>query len=112
PLGGLRKTFQPKGDDDDTKDVRSIVVIDSPLLMPTSWFGYQGADVAILSTGNSKFLQGLRRQETALQALSEWVRRGGKLVLSVGRNFQEVRELLPLLGIPDFTLEKTERLAA
>ena len=115
PLGGLRKALmKPKqlGEDDEQEANRAdheLAVLDRPEELPNRWFGYQAADVIFLSTSNSKFVQGLRQNDPGLQALADWLRRGGRLVLSVGRNFQEVRELLPRLGLRDFTLEKSER---
>ncbi len=116
PLAGLRKALMPRkpvGDEEEVKDdvraERSLAFINEVELMPTRWFGYQAADAIVLSTGNTRFVQELRQNEAALAALREWLRRGGRLVLSAGRNYQAVRELLPRLGLTDFTLEKSER---
>ena len=60
--------------------------------LPDQWFGYQGVDLAILTTGAGKeeFLKSLFAGEGPMrrkrEALLEWVRRGGKLVVSAGTN--------------------------
>ncbi|CAN5321964.1 hypothetical protein BH11PLA2_BH11PLA2_00730 [soil metagenome] len=74
--------------------------------MPDQWFGYEAVDLAILCTGtDDKFLSALfgdPANKTRLDALMEWVRRGGKLVISVGRNanivsqYPLLQELLPM----------------
>lgn len=74
--------------------------------MPDRWFGYDTADIVILTTGASDrdFLQALFTDpayRNRLDALVEWVRRGGRLVVSVGSNaglvsqFESLREILP-----------------
>jgi hypothetical protein len=62
--------------------------------MPDHWFGYQAADLVVLTTGTAPndFLDELFDPQISEQfrprrdALLEWVRRGGKLVVSVGSN--------------------------
>ncbi|MGL6095153.1 MAG: hypothetical protein ACRC7O_05035 [Fimbriiglobus sp.] len=77
--------------------------------MPDQWFGYAAADVVVLGTGAVKgeFLaelfseQGGEPGKARRQALLEWVRRGGKLVVAVGANagllaqFPAFQEILP-----------------
>lgn len=83
--------------------------------MPDQWFGYSTADLVVLTTGSAPndFLSGLFSQDTSpenkakLAALIEWVRRGGKLIISVAANaqilsqFPTFRQLIPAkLGDP------------
>jgi hypothetical protein len=74
--------------------------------MPDKWFGYESADLVILTTGavNQGFLDSLFQDPTyrpRLDALMEWVRRGGRLVVSVGQNaglvvgYPALTEILP-----------------
>jgi hypothetical protein len=77
--------------------------------MPDQWFGYQAVDLVVLGTGSSPpdFLADLFDDARAAQfrdrrdALLEWVRRGGKLVVSVGSKGVELsgsklfQDLLP-----------------
>lgn len=62
--------------------------------MPDQWFGYSACDIVVLSTGAAtpEFLADLFDPQKSQpfvarrDALFEWVRRGGKLVVSVGAN--------------------------
>jgi len=66
--------------------------------LPDQWFGYQAADLVVLATGTAQgeFLDELFDRERSVpfkdrrDALLEWVRRGGKLVVSVGSNASKV----------------------
>lgn len=66
--------------------------------LPDQWFGYQAADLVVLTTGaaQGEFLDELFDREKSVpfkdrrDALLEWVRRGGKLVVSVGSNASKV----------------------
>ena len=73
--------------------------------MPDRWFGYDAADVIILTTDNDNFMKDLTAAPAASRrkALAEWVRRGGKLVISVGRNHQFVNSLLASMPLPEVT---------
>jgi hypothetical protein len=71
--------------------------------MPDRWFGYDAVDVVILTTDNDEFMKDLTANTAAARrrALGEWVRRGGKLVLSVGRNHQLANSLLSSMPLPE-----------
>ncbi len=68
--------------------------------MPDQWFGYQAADLVVLATGaaEGEFLDELFDREKSVpfkdrrDALLEWVRRGGKLVVSVGANASKLAQ--------------------
>src|SRR5262249_39554325 len=65
--------------------------------LPAQWFGYNGIDLLILTTGNDAFLKELLapRNKERVSAIAEWVRRGGRLVVSVApRNQERVHRLL------------------
>jgi hypothetical protein len=66
--------------------------------LPAQWFGYQSVDLAILVTANDKFLDKLngdRQPSPQLMALAEWVRRGGRLMVSIApANREKVYRLL------------------
>src|SRR4029453_8820437 len=53
--------------------------------LPELSLGYQGVDMVFLTTENKKFLDALAtdKNATRLKALAQWVRRGGRLVISV-----------------------------
>lgn len=52
--------------------------------LPTQWYGYEGVDAVILSTSQPEFYAELEPGDERLQALDEWIRLGGRLVLCVG----------------------------
>src|SRR5262249_39504559 len=60
--------------------------------LPKRWQGYQAVDFLILTTDNKTFLQELLKPENAprVEALAGWVRRGGRLLLSVSSANQEL----------------------
>ncbi|MCE9533732.1 MAG: hypothetical protein K8T89_21780 [Planctomycetes bacterium] len=55
--------------------------------LPDRWFGYDGVDLMILCTGSEPaFWKALANDARRLNALSEWVQRGGRVVIGVGKN--------------------------
>jgi hypothetical protein len=109
-LTGLRRALQPpqpgqpEAADNDLEDrgERHTAYFDDVAQMPDRWFGYDAVDVVVFTTGRKELLdQLLTETGTArLSALAEWVRRGGKLIVPVGSNHQEVARLferVPLL---------------
>jgi hypothetical protein len=74
--------------------------------LPDRWFGYEAVDVIVLTTSSDAFVKQLQDMSQARRdALLEWVRRGGKLVLSVGRNQQSVAFWLKKVPLVDGTLK-------
>lgn len=80
--------------------------------LPDRWIGYDSVDLAILATGSAQneFLTelfGSPDAEPRRAALLEWVRRGGKLLITVGANSQILsqypifNELLPVPFVTD-----------
>ncbi len=68
------------------KGAARFASIDNAFDMPDRWFGYEAADAAILVTRDESFINDLNSEAGASRraALAEWVRRGGKLIVSVG----------------------------
>ena len=100
--------FQPGGQVGASNSVRKvgdeivIARIDSQSgRIPGRWYGFDAARAIVLDTSDREVLaslDGLRGQ-----ALVEWVKRGGHLVISVGANWQALRDsaLAPILpGLP------------
>ncbi len=56
--------------------------------LPTRWYGYEGVDVLILSTSQPDIYRQL--SGARLEALDQWVRLGGRMVLCVGREANEI----------------------
>jgi len=79
-----------------------VGAIDRAAELPARWFGYHTIDLAILSTTNDEFLNGLLNDPARRTALIEWVRRGGKLLISVASNQglltnrEDLKEFLPV----------------
>lgn len=71
--------------------VARLETVDS---LPRNWFGYQAADLVLLTTSDADFVNKLINDKARHGALMEWVLRGGKLVISGGRN----HDLLPALA--------------
>jgi len=81
-------------------DRRRFAFLEEIALLPDQWYGYAAADAVLLSTRNERFVTQLCEESQRLrrEALLEWVRRGGVLLLPIGVNRQLVaRELLPKL---------------
>lgn len=69
--------------------------------LPGRWYGYDITRTIVLDTADPEVLKSLEGMRG--QPLVEWVRRGGHLVLSVGANWQQLRDsvLAPILpGLP------------
>jgi hypothetical protein len=62
--------------------------------LPEYWFGYQGVDLLILSTGDKEFLLELAKDNDVsrarLKAIAQYVRRGGRLVIPVSHRTTDV----------------------
>ena len=56
--------------------------------LPDQWFGYQAIDLMIFPTADRGLLERLvaERDSSKLKAIAQWVRRGGRLVISVHWN--------------------------
>ena len=99
-LGGLRLP----GIDDKTLRLSEIAAFDRAAELPAKWYGYDTVDLAVLMTGNDEFASGWLNDANGArrEALLEWVRRGGKLVLCVGKNEtllknrEDLKEFLPV----------------
>jgi hypothetical protein len=77
---------------------REATSVEEIQMVPNRWFGFDGVDVLLLTTGNREgFLTALlNEREGRKEALVEWVRRGGRLIISVGSNQDMVAKLEPL----------------
>jgi hypothetical protein len=113
-LNGFRLPTNERGEDDNNQAqsfrmelrggwVETAQLIDVGML-PDHWFGYGAVDVMVLGTGaNREFWEALGQpqHEKRRKAIAEWVRRGGRVILSVGTNLdaldalKELKEMLP-----------------
>jgi hypothetical protein len=78
-------------------DAPAVARLDDVAGLPTRWYGYEGVDVLLLSTREPDVFRKLAAQGAQVEALDQWIRMGGKLVLCVGSQAEEIlREGAPL----------------
>jgi hypothetical protein len=67
---------------------RDVAVVDLPGVsaLPEEWWGLEGVDAVVVATGADEIDPLLLTASPNLDALEQWVRLGGTLVLSVGHN--------------------------
>jgi hypothetical protein len=117
-VGGIPAGFQlpkPAAGGPDTGPLRngrievaSVTTFDE---LPDQWFGFDAADLVLLNTGTAApdLLQRLFASDAPADAkkrevLFEWVRRGGRLVVSVGANAASVGQLPHLKPLLPFAI--------
>jgi hypothetical protein len=98
-LSGLRRALTAQNAESTAAAQTRFAYVDRDVqALPDRWFGYSSVDLLILTTGNRDFTSLLlNERENRKEALAEWVRRGGRLVLSFGRNQDMIPELLQRL---------------
>lgn len=67
----------------------TVADVDDPASLPDEWWGYDGVDTVVLATHNEAFVARLLAARAKLAALEQWVRMGGRLVLSVGQRAEQ-----------------------
>jgi hypothetical protein len=99
---------QPEESWDDARQRRRLTFIGQVEQLPTRWFGYQAVDILLLTSGSEDFIKRLSADRSGrLEALAEWVRRGGRMVISAGHNQQFVAEVLARLKLLDCRITGT-----
>jgi hypothetical protein len=58
--------------------------------LPTHWYGYEGVDTLVLTTSQPETYRKLTPDSARLDALDQWIRIGGRMVLCVGAQGDEV----------------------
>jgi hypothetical protein len=75
--------------------------------LPTRWCAYEGVDAVILSTSRPEIYRKLADNNARVEALDQWVRMGGRLVVCVGSQGDEVlAENMPLRRFAPGRFEK------
>jgi hypothetical protein len=84
--------FQPALPAQGPEAARQAVVahLDDPRQLPTQWYGYEGVDALILSTSRPEIYRGLSAEDARVAALDEWISLGGRLLLCVGSQGEEI----------------------
>lgn len=88
------------GDPNKVTDRLRVAYADEVALLPNRWFGYAPIDLMVLTTGKREFVNGLKNDDKKREALAEWVRRGGHLVVSCGRNQDSIEDLFNQARMP------------
>jgi hypothetical protein len=103
--GAAEPAQQPENPDEDVP-VPGFASIENVADLPDRWFGYQSVDVIVITTSSDAFVgQLLDMNKARRDALLDWVRRGGRLVLSVGRNQQSAAKWLEKVPLVDGVLQ-------
>ncbi len=72
------------------KSARNVLAsVDEFADLPDCWQGYEGVDYVIFSTGRREILAQASANPSRIEALDQWVRMGGTLVLAAGNNAEE-----------------------
>lgn len=92
-LPGLRRAYLPTAKPDEEEQFQRdtgphrFASIDDLRELPNRWFGYDACDIMFLTTGNREFMTALASERDGRkEAILEWVRKGGRLVISAGKN--------------------------
>jgi hypothetical protein len=95
-LTGLKRTTYVQSQAEQMGPRAYVGVVDRDVReLPDRWFGYDTVDLALLCTSRRDFVTDLlNEREHRKEALAEWVRRGGRLVISCGHNQDMLNELL------------------
>jgi hypothetical protein len=110
PLPDLGQALAANGDKPGSRGTE-VVYLTSVQELPTRWFGYQGLDLVVLATSQKDFVEKLLGDaQGRKQALAEWVRRGGRLIISTGasKHVQLRAELVKQLGLLDCEIVPAE----
>jgi len=98
-------------------DIEGIGFINRFQDMPDQWFGYDGVDLLILSTSRrSDFLADMASEQAPrrrVEALTDWVQRGGQLIVCVGKNYAALKDIPEFdgqKGLLPVTFKKTAQL--
>jgi hypothetical protein len=100
-LTGLRQSLFAVNNQVNQNDKnRFVYVVDDIRQLPERWYGYAAIDLIVLATSNQEFMTNLLSERSnRKEALAEWVRRGGRLVLSCGRRQDMAAQLLNRMGM-------------
>ncbi len=83
PTLGLKDAF-PDRESDAGQLARQAIKVNRIADLPSDWFGYEAVDVLLISAGDGKLCRELAADEPRLEALSQWVELGGRLVVMCG----------------------------
>lgn len=64
--------------------------VESVEQLPLEWYGYESVDAVVLTTTEPEFYRPLAQNRRRVEALLEWIERGGRLVLFCGAQAEEL----------------------
>jgi hypothetical protein len=89
-VGAARDNMENALPNSEGKFPRNVIAaVENLTDLPTRWQGYEGADFVVLSTSRREVLAQIAAQPARIEALDQWVRAGGTLVLCAGENGAE-----------------------
>ena len=80
-FGGLR---QPAG------GKATVVRVSDATQLPAKWYGYEAVDLIVLATSEPGVYAALKPNSPEIEALDQWTRMGGTLLLCAGRQAEKV----------------------
>jgi len=66
-----------------------VATVDSLARLPTRWQGYEGVDIVVISTSKPEVFEKISPRNARIEALEQWIRMGGTLVLCAGSHAEE-----------------------
>ena len=63
-----------------------LVKVNSIADLPTEWFGYEAVEMVVLTTTEPQLFDGLTAESPQIQALNDWLKLGGKMLLCLGKD--------------------------
>jgi hypothetical protein len=67
--------------------------------LPDEWFGYSAVDLLLIGTADRSFAKRVSERPFEKRALTQWLQRGGRLLISTGRHPEEARQIIEQLGL-------------
>ncbi|MCA9236079.1 MAG: hypothetical protein KDA44_11445 [Planctomycetales bacterium] len=89
PAAGIGELI--RSDSSDNEQAATIASrLKSVEQLPLEWYGYEGVSTVILTTSEPEFYRPLAQNPQRVEALLQWIERGGKLVLFCGSAAEEL----------------------
>jgi hypothetical protein len=88
-FGGLRQAAGGRS---------AVVRVSDPAQLPARWYGYEAVDLVVLATSDPAVYASLKPDGPQIEALDQWTRMGGTLLLCAGRQAEKVLTLRGPLG--------------
>ena len=66
------------------KATNVVAAVDGLARLPTRWEGYEGVNIVVISTSRPEVFENILPENARIEALEQWVRMGGTLVLCAG----------------------------